>query len=380
MNVKYVGPARDYSGYGEANRHDIAALVKVGVDVTTDLPSYTPEISDFGDIGRIATERYNKKIPYDIVILHTTPNVYPKYIEPGKYHIGRVFWETDKLPEEFAKGAELCDEIWTGSLFNSNAIRKAGVTKPIKIIPEAVDTELDPMKIEPYKIDRDSVSKSYKFYSIFEWTERKNPEALLRAYFLEFQNDEDVTLSLKTYVDNFMPDKKKEIDAHIALIKLKLQLPKYPRVFLYKQLMDRGQIYRFHKTFDCFVSAHRGEGWGIPQMEALLMGNPVISTKCGGIHEYLIHGEDAMLINHKLVPLSGNTRNPQWYARDQNWADIDVDMLRQALRAAYQNRLQVKEMGFKGQMTAKRLFSLDAVGDIMKKRLEEIEKNLKSSK
>ncbi len=52
-------------------------------------------------------------------------------------------------------------------------------------------------------------------------------------------------------------------------------------------------------TFDCFVSAHRGEGWGVPQMEAMLMGKPIISTSCGGIHEHLKDKEDALLLPFK---------------------------------------------------------------------------------
>jgi hypothetical protein len=51
MNVKYVGPARDYSGYGEAVRHDIAALLAAGVEVRSLIPSYVMEFSDFGTLG-----------------------------------------------------------------------------------------------------------------------------------------------------------------------------------------------------------------------------------------------------------------------------------------------------------------------------------------
>jgi len=373
MNVKYVGPAKDYSGYGEACRHDIAALLNVGVGVTAKLPSYTLEISDFGDIGRLAVEQEDKLIDYDTIILHTTPNVYPKYMESGKYHIARVFWETDKLPPAFSKYVELCNEVWTGSKFNAEAIKKAGVTKPIFVIPEAIDSDFDPSIVKPYLLDRADIDKSFKFYSIFEWTERKNPSALLYAYFQEFQNGEDVSLAIKTYVDNFMPDKKKEIDSQISMIKLKLNLPKYPKLYIYKNLMDRGQVYRFHKTFDCFVSSHRGEGWGIPQMEALIMGNPIISTNLGGIHEYLTHGEDSILIDYKMVPVPGNSRNPDWYMTDQNWGEVDVDMLRKAMRACYQNRKQMREIGAKGGETVRKKFALPVVGAIMKERLEKIE-------
>ncbi len=375
MNVKYTGPAKDYSGYGEANRHDIAALVASDIDVTTKLPQYCMEISNYGELGRIATSREGKDIPYDIVILHTTPNVYPIHLEPGKYHVGRVFWETDRLPKDFADGIKHVDEIWTGSEFNRRAIINAGVTNiPIYIIPEAVDVVgFDALDIKPYQIPNEN---TYKFYSIFEWTERKNPLALLTAYFTEFQHDEKVSLTIKTYIDNFTPTKRAEIMELVKQAKKRLNLEKYPDLYIYDNLMERSQIYRFHKTFDCFVSAHRGEGWGIPQMEALLAGKPVISTNVGGIHEYLTHGTHALLIPYTMTPLAKNNRNTQWYTIDQNWADVSVAELRLAMRSAYEHQLEAATMGEAGRKLVRQKFNLKAVGDMMKERLEIINNTL----
>jgi len=366
MNVKYCGPALDYSGYGEANRHDIAALVAAGVDVSTDIPRYTPEIADFGEFGVLATNLEGKKLDYQIKILHTTPNVYGQYIEKGKYHIGRVFWETDRLPKDFIRGIQFVDEIWTGSKFNADAIKRSGVDKPIYLIPEAIGTPAP--KVDPYIILQ---KDTFKFYSIFEWTERKNPLGLLRAYFTEFTKKEKVSLTIKTYVDNFDPRKRLEITQAIQKLKKELGLAEYPPLYLCRSLMTRKQIYRFHKSFDCFVSAHRGEGWGIPQMEAMLLGNPIISTNCGGIHEYL-NEENAMLIGYKSVKLVENSRNRHWYTSEQNWADVNLQDIKQAMRRIYDNPQWASEIGEKSKQLVENKFSTKAVGELMIKRLEEI--------
>lgn len=374
MNVKYIGPAKDYSGYGEAVRHDIAALIAAGVDVTTEIPKYTMEIADFGELGDMAISRENKRIDYNAIVLHTTPNVYRRYMEPGKYHIGRVFWETDKLPEEFAVNCRLMDEIWTGSIANSEAIKKCGVTCPIYIIPEAIDTTVDVDTIDPYIVENDQVKMGYKFYSMFEWTERKNPSALLTAYFQEFQDVDDVSFTIKTYIDNFTPEKKNQIRAYVQALKTQLGFVKIPKIYLFMNLMDRSQIYRFHKSFDCFVSAHRGEGWGIPQMEAMLLNKPIISTNYGGIHEYLTQYDTALLPKYTMIPLRGNTRNKEWYCEDQNWADIDVKELREFMRMAYEKQDEAKQMGIRSGKLVREKFNFQAVGNAMKKRLEIIYK------
>lgn len=50
MNVAYLGPLKDYSGYGEANRHFVCALDEGHVD--PQLVSYSHESSDFGGYWR----------------------------------------------------------------------------------------------------------------------------------------------------------------------------------------------------------------------------------------------------------------------------------------------------------------------------------------
>lgn len=373
MTIRYTGPALDYSGYGEANRHDIAALLSAGVGVSVELTRHCLELSDFGELGQTIMGLQDQPAEgAKIKILHTTPNIYGQFIEPGKYHIGRVFWETNKLPPDFARGCSMVNEIWTGSQYNADAIRRAGVPEsiPIKIIPEVIQP-ID--QVEPFRCEiRDHYD--YVFYSVFEWTERKNPTALLEAYFKEFHGNDRVALVLKTYVDNFSSNKRKEIDDHIAQVKNRLNMTSYPDVYLFRRLLDREQIYRFHQTFDCFVSAHRGEGWGIPQMEAMAMGKTVISTACGGIHEHMLPNE-CYLIPYKLVDLKQNSRNAQWYTDDQKWAEVDSQSLQKAMRSAYNNREKSK-LGERAKQAVTERFYPNVVGQIMLERLAEIEAGL----
>lgn len=373
MKIKYTGPAKDYSGYGEANRHDIGALFEAGVELTTQIPIYTPEQAGYGRLGELAASLEGRDIGYSIKIIHTTPNVYKQYFEHGKYHIGRAFWETDKIPLDFAINLQMVDEIWTSSQFNAQAIKNAGVTIPIYVIPQAIDTSIDQESIHPYISPNRG---SYNFYSIFEWTERKNPMALLESYWREFDGVEGVSLTIKTYLVGFTNEKRDAIKQQIKKLKQRLNLNSYAPVYLYTQLMDRFQIYRFHKTFDCFISAHRGEGWGLPQMEALLLGKPIISTNCGGIHEYLTHGKDSYLVKNKLVPLTNMAYNSQWYTPDQKWAEVDTEDFRRGMRWAYENRLEAETMGNEGKVLVEREFSLKSVGRRMNERLRQIQTGL----
>lgn len=375
MRLKYTAPILDHSGYGEASRHDVKSLISAGVNVTIEAPSYTRDKADYGKLGELCKNLVDKEIGYKVKVIHTTPNVYPQFFEKDKYHIGRVFWETDCLPKDFAMQVQKCDEVWTGSQFNVDAIKKAGVTKPVHIVPEAIDTDLDIGAIKPYHVINHD---TYKFYSIFEWIERKNPQALLTAFWQEFRSGENVSLTLKTYRNNFMKKNYGDIEGQIRLVKKKLQYDEYAPVYIYKHLMNRDHIYRLHKTFDCFVSAHRGEGWGVPQMEAMLMQKPVISTDLGGIHEY-ISKEQALLVPHKLINITGEVRNRNWYTPEMKWAEVDIKALRTAMRWMYENQKEGRKMGESGRKLVLRKFSPRAVGKIMAHRLKEIQKDYENT-
>lgn len=371
MNVAYLGPLRDYSGYGEANRHAVAALDAAGVNVIGKMVSYVSEISDFGELGDLITRLTEKDEEYRIKILHTTPDQIRRHKERGKYHIAHFFWETDKVPAQFADGLNQVDEIWTGSQANVDAIRKAGVEVPVFVFPQAIQTDRE--WPAPYELDN---FHGYLFYSIFEWIDRKNPQALLRAYFEEFQNGEKVGLLLKTYFKNFALANKQMIHESVARLKAEYGAENSPPVFLYRDLMDRRHIMRLHKTGNCYVSAHRGEGWGVPQVEAMLAGNPVISTDYGGVHEYIENGKQGITLPFEMTRVRGMAHSSFWYTSDQNWAEVDITALRAALRYAYSEQESMAKIAANGQKLAMDRFNLKTVGDEMAARLVEIEAGL----
>lgn len=372
MNVCYLGPCYDYSGYGEANRHFIAALNTVGVNVIVRPVRYTKEQSDFGNIGALCEKLSRNTDSYKIKIIHVTPDQYPMYIEQGKYNIGHLFWETSLIPKAWVKECNKLQEIWTGSKTNADAIRNAGVTVPIWVCPQPIETDRDNQK--PYKILDEAPGRFY-FYSIFEWTERKNPTALLKAYFEEFSEDDNVGLIIKTYLGNFNNEQTALIQSSIAAIKAKYVGKQTAPLFVYKYLMDRFQVQRIHATGNCYVTTHRGEGWGIPVVEAMLQGNPVISTAYNGINEYLMKDGKGITVPCTMIPVR-NSRNHEWYTQDQKWAEIDLEALKKEMRRMYTDQQAAKKIGEECREYVVNNFNFHTVGKQMSDRLAIIERKL----
>ena len=138
--------------------------------------------------------------------------------------------------------------------------------------------------------------------------------------------------------------------------------------------MNKHDVLRFHVTGDCFVLPHRGEGWARTVQEAALFGKPIISTKLGGVHEYL-PDDSAYLLNYEEVNVFNMDWVP-WYSKEQKWAQVDQGELQKKMRHAFENRHEARSVGAKAAQLILRDMNYQAVGNLMKRRLEEIYQNL----
>lgn len=365
ISLKYFGPILDPSGYGQSNRADVLSLFVAGVNLTTEILQQTQFRTTHDIQEQIVRHLEDRDIPYKVKILHITPDLYPKYMEPKKYHIGRLVWETDKLPESWVKPCNKMDEIWTTTEKSADVMRKSGVEVPIYCFPEPIMVQEANEKITPFVT---KYKKDFVFYSVFQWIDRKNPKGLLRAYWKTFEDREDVTLLLKTYRNTYDPAEFKIIEQDIDNWKLELGLKKYPKIFLVEKLLRGFEMKKLHMLGDCYINPSSGEGWCRPMAEAMLYGKPVISGNNGGVTDIVPHFRE---VKSKVESVTAQTWIP-WYEGSQKWRVIDEDKLGEAMNYVFQEYNKEKEMAKKAQKFVIDNFSLQKVGNDMLKRLEEI--------
>lgn len=352
------------SGYAQANRNIIKSLHISGVDVVTELQSYANHPTDYGEQFKLAKSLQNKHQNYKIKVLHITPNVYSKHKELYKYHIGHLFWETTKMSPKWAWYLNEVREIWTGCELNAKTFRDMGFDGKIFTFPQPIDVD---RVEEPLPVEN---AKGFVFGSIFQWIERKNPKALLTAYWQEFMND-DVTLVIKTYGLGYEDHELNQIYDQIAKWKQELNLPNYPRTLLIDYLLSDKEIHQFYESVDCIVTPHRFEGWGVVQCETLVHAKPLISTPIGGVHEW-ISQDSYFPIKYKMSDVFGMDWAEQYTCEGNQWADVDIDDLRKQMRFVFENRDQAKKVAKKGQREVREKLNFKVVGEMMKKRINEI--------
>lgn len=257
----------------------------------------------------------------------------------GRYKIGRTAYETDRIPDGWVEHCHAMDEVWIPSEFNRETFARSGVHESkLRVMPEGVNTSVYRPDVEPLNIPH---TRRFNFLSVFEWIQRKGPDALLRAYLTEFKPDEDVTLIVKVYALN---DPFADLEARLISFverEMGLTLDKTPPIILLNGFLPNADIPRLYAAADAFVLPSRGEGWGRPYMEAAASELPVIATRWSG-HLDFLHDRNSYLIDLDGVVPAPPDLDVEYYA-GHCWANPSVDHLRQLMRHVFSHPEEARQ-------------------------------------
>lgn len=321
------------SGYSDSSRNFVEELDKKAVSIRykyvygpgTPFPLVEPEQSDSYLVEMVRRRKFGDA---GIQVVYGQGDVFQK--NSGKFKIGFTMLEVDGLPAEWVRQANLMDEVWVPSRFNLETFTDSGVTVPIRIVPLGVDPAYFSPQIMSARSD-----DVFTFLSVFEWGERKAPEVLLRAFSDEFRKEEQVRLLCKT--NNFDPG----VSIRRQVTKMALN-PRGGKITIAENQIlkhyERGVLYR---SADCFVLPSRGEGWGMPIMEAMASGLPVIATNWSAQKDFMNSQNAFPLELEGLTPAIA--KSP--YYEGFRWAQPSYEHLRHLLRLVYENRDQARAVG-----------------------------------
>ena len=125
-----------------------------------------------------------------------------------------------------------------------------------------------------------------------------------------------------------------------------------------------------YNSVDAFVLPTRGEGWGLPAIQAMAMGLPTISTDWGGQQEFMTP-QNSFLIRLDSVeelPLDSVYR----YARGKKWATPSLAHTRELMKLVYAHPQLAKAVGRRARRDVQARFSEEAVADVVDRRLQAI--------
>lgn len=363
IRVEYIGAAFDGSGYGEAARGYIHALFEAGCGITIRQVSFEQRRPDLGEFGAWMTTLLapNHDVGADVRVIHTTPDTWGALlasVPPGPRvpTVGYCAWETSSPPAGWAEAinANVC-MLLVPSNDNVESFRKAGVVVPIHKLPHAVrDVPARKVPVLP-RDDR------FRFLSIFQWTERKNPLGLLKAYLSEFRAGEAVTLVLKTYLLHGGPEEREQLKHFVGEVKRGLWLDSYPRVELIVNQLSGDDLRQLIHDCDCYVSLHRQEGFGLPIAEAMMAGKPVVASKAGGPADFGLPFSCG--VDYQPTPVFGMV----WphYHGHMTWGEPALMQAREKMRTFFNDRAEAARIGEACRKAAQDSFDPKRIGDNM---------------
>lgn len=70
-----------------------------------------------------------------------------------------------------------------------------------------------------------------------------------------------------------------------------------PDRFVFEQAPPQTRIAEIYRSCDAWLLPSRSEGFGLPGLEALACGTPVVATRCGGPEDYVDDGRNGVLVD-----------------------------------------------------------------------------------
>jgi glycosyltransferase involved in cell wall biosynthesis len=354
MILNWYGPVFDQSGYAVITRGMLFALDKLGVDIRLKpAENWSNEIINFDvddkrRLCRMASKPLDPRYP---IIMHQRDQGFNEFKKRYCY----TLFETDRLPKVWIEGLEKMDKVFTFSKFITDKWYLNGFKQNhVKVLPFGVNKELFNLDVEPMKVLN---AKKFIFVSNGDFTERKNFELLIQAYLEEFKANEEVTLILKVHYGGFNIWHKNALENKIRQIIEKYQAGKsHPQILVLMDKINYRNIAKLYRGANCYVTCSRGEGIGLPVVEAMACGCPVIVPSWGSFKDYIINGlhgvrvtgKEEIIDNIEYIKKCPNALNHKWF-------EVDKKNLKKNIRWAFENKEYLKKQG------------LEALKDIEKK-------------
>jgi glycosyltransferase involved in cell wall biosynthesis len=319
--VSVIGWATAPTGVGEACRGTLTALDHAGIPCGI----WTLDGRADGAPGA-ADETSCEGLPYDPLLFHVNADMMevvqarlPRSLLLGRHRIGYWFWELSHFPLCFAPAFRCVDEVWAPTRFcleSFQAISPVEVRWMPPCVPptEAVPADREALGAKPGEI-------LFLFcFDVLSVPERKNPHGLLAAFAQAARGGgRPMRLLLKVNHAEAQPE-------YVADLRRRAEgLP----VSILEGTLRREALNGLTAACDAYVSLHRSEGLGLPLIEAMYLGKPVIATGYGGVTDFL-DDDTGFVVRHRLTTLK-KPAGP--YPAGAVWAQPDVEHAAALMRA-----------------------------------------------
>lgn len=369
-SVLLSSPCLTHSGYGVHSLQLARYLLSKPIDLQFqplnwgDTPWVTnPDVHD-GLIGQIMDRTAVTKSQYDINIQLRLPNEFDSTL--GKYNVGvTAAVETDRCSHEWIAACNRMDLIVVPSNHTKNIMIASGkLEKPIAVVPEAFNEHC--LNTER-QLDID-FETPFNFL-IFGQVTGNNPHSDRKNIFFTikwlcevFKNDPEVGIVLKTNAGRMTKIDKKICTDMFSQILKEVRPGPFPKLHLLHGMMtdeDVGSLYH-HQKIKALVSLTRGEGFGLPILEAAASGLPVIATNWSGHLDFMNLGK-FVNVDYDLKEIHKSRVDNKIFVNGAKWAEVNEGDFKRRVKKFRESSSTPREWALELQKKVQQNFDFSSI-------------------
>jgi len=332
-SVVVRAPLLTISGYGEHSRQVFKAVRGIpDIDLRTQVlqwgnTAWSIDPNGFdGLTGEIMSKSVSANEGFDVSLQVQLPDEWSKSL--AKFNIGITAGvETDRCNPKWLDAINSMDLVIVPTEHVRDTFFRTGEIKTkIVVIGEWHQEALD---LEPLKHILDiKFDTKFNFLVVSQLTatddvsDRKNIFNTIKWFCEVFRDDKDVGLILKTNMGRGTQIDRHNVHQTIDALLKRVRPGQFPRVhILHGNMTDHEvtSLYR-HTSVKCFINLTRGEGFGLPILDASVAGLPVITTNWSGHLDFMKMGK-FIGVDYDLIDVPPSKIDNRIFVNNVKWAN-----------------------------------------------------------